>query len=74
MGWLSKCKLTLVLNHLALKIFEHIASSAMNNSKYGPWIAEVPGARSDAVKLRLFCVPPVGMGGASFHHWVSGWH
>eukprot|EP00438_Fugacium_kawagutii_P012729 Skav203734 [mRNA] locus=scaffold68:180685:183064:+ [translate_table: standard] len=39
-------------------------------SKYGPWIAEVPNPPV-AAKLRLFCVPPVGMGGASFHPWAS---
>lgn len=41
-------------------------------SKYGPWISEVPQPNLGSdIKLRLFCVPPVGMGGASFHPWAT---
>lgn len=41
-------------------------------SKYGPWISEVPQPNLGSdIKLRLFCVPPVGMGGASFHPWAK---
>eukprot|EP00913_Durusdinium_trenchii_P020227 g19004.t1 len=39
--------------------------------RYGPWLAEAPGALTSGVALRLFCVPPVGMGGAAFHPWVK---
>ena len=49
-------------------------SCAMNaaGSKYGPWISEVPQPNLGSdIKLRLFCVPPVGMGGASFHPWAT---
>ncbi|CAJ1431531.1 unnamed protein product [Effrenium voratum] len=36
-------------------------------SKYGPWI-EAP--KVDGSELRLFCVPPVGMGSSCFHAWA----
>ncbi|CAK9014056.1 unnamed protein product [Durusdinium trenchii] len=42
-----------------------------HNGRYGPWLAEAPGALTSGVALRLFCVPPVGMGGAAFHPWVK---
>lgn len=42
-----------------------------SRGRYGPWLAEAPGALTSGVALRLFCVPPVGMGGAAFHPWVA---
>ncbi|CAK9096100.1 Gramicidin S biosynthesis protein GrsT [Durusdinium trenchii] len=42
-----------------------------SRGRYGPWLAEAPGALTSGVALRLFCVPPVGMGGAAFHPWVK---
>ena len=42
--------------------------------RYGPWIAEVAEAEKGAATpkaLRLFCLPPVGMGGSAFHPWAA---
>lgn len=42
---------------------------------YGKWIAQAPGEAKPPlgqVKLRLFCAPPAGMGGACFHGWSEG--
>lgn len=49
-------------------------------SPYGPWVAqgsdEMEGEPQPPpqgrVQLRLFCVPPAGMGGACYHGWAKG--
>lgn len=46
--------------------------AAAQTGIYGKWVVEAPRPPlQEKVKLRLFCVPPVGMGGACFHPWAK---